>query len=228
MLRCPISNVRCQADGFARNLGEFQASAFASREDLVVSYKDVMPIERLLEQCRNEYQVYLRKAVSAERLKHPNLVTELAMRINGDNWDERLLLVRIDMVWGDPDKPELMNAESHPVEVRVGEVALESVIGDMPVVLTKFRWDYCAVSLHPVPDSWLPIWQWFDSWFDPDGRHQPDDDGFEGVIHAISQPEFDADGNTDFIVDFGSAPSTCVTELIESCSRAGVREMILT
>jgi len=114
-----------------------------------------MSIEPLLEQCRNEYQIHLRQAVSAERLKDPDLVTELAMRINGDSWNERSLLVRIDIVGGDPDQLELMNAESHPVETSVGEVALETVIGDMPVKVTKFSWDHCVVSLNPLESRLL-------------------------------------------------------------------------
>ncbi len=185
-----------------------------------------MPIDALLEQSRNEYQMHLKQAAIAERLKNPNLVTELAMRINGESWDERLLLVRIDIVSGDPDKPELINVESHAVEAMPRDTPSELVIDGVIVKVARFRWDRCVVKLNPGPTSWSPIWKWFDSWFDIEGRHQPDDDGFESVIHAFSPPEPTADGSIVLTIDFGSAPITCVTELIKSCRSADVTPMI--
>ncbi len=56
----------------------------------------------------------MRDTAAVERLRHHDLVTELAMKVNGESWDERLLLTRIDMVWGDPRNPELTNAELEP------------------------------------------------------------------------------------------------------------------
>jgi hypothetical protein len=184
-----------------------------------------MSIDALVEDCRAEYQTHLRSVAAVERTKHPELVTELAIRINDECWDDRSLLVRIDMVWGDASQPVLTNAELNPIEIRTDEYPSESIVEDVVVKASKFRWHASLVRLRPRPASWSPMWQWFDSWFDLQGLHQPDADGFESVIHGISCIEFEADGTCVFTVDFGSAPTVCVMELVRACGRAGIREL---
>ncbi len=96
------------------------------------------------------------------------------MRMNGESWDERLLLTRIDMVWGDAQNPELTNAELEPIKAGQDEHDPASMVNGVLVKGSEFRWHRCPVRLYPAPTTWLPIWQWFDLWFDLQGLHEPD------------------------------------------------------
>ena len=87
-------------------------------------------LERLIEPFRADYLNHLRASVLKARLDHPDLVTELALRVNGEAWDERLLLTRVDMVWDGEGATQLANAELDPIggDASFGQPTSESLL----------------------------------------------------------------------------------------------------
>ena len=94
--------------------------------------------------------------------------------------------------------------------------------GGMATRLAPFHWDACdirVVGMSEVSD-WSRVRNWFDQWFDGEDTHQPDEHGFYGVVHRLSDRESDGDA-TAFQVDFGSAPEAAFEDLLDALHDSG-------
>jgi hypothetical protein len=176
--------------------------------------------QEIFQTVREEYLSHLRQAIDNAKLSRPDLVTELALRVNGEHEQERLLLVRIDMVWNEDGETHLANAEldrpSEGSSLESGDFLFDGIT----VQWRRFRWHACVVELAALDDSLTPIWEWFDHWFDIDDAKPLGSDGLSEVIHGISGFEV-ADRTCRLLIDFGSAPVSVVAELLRACGRAG-------
>src|SRR5262249_32000073 len=72
--------------------------------------------------------------------------------------------------------------------------------------------------------DWSPLCTWFERWFDVEDTRQPDDDGLNGVIHFLSDPEYKG-AATVFQVDFGSAPEEAFEELLDALRDSGATKI---
>jgi hypothetical protein len=176
--------------------------------------------QEIFQTVREEYLAHLRQAIDTAKLSRPDLVAELALRVNGEHEHERLLLVRIDMVWNEDGETQLANAELDSLSEACGLENGDFLFDGIMVQWRRFRWHACLVELVPLDDSLTPIWEWFDRWFDVDETKALGADGLSGVIHGISGFEM-ADRTCRLMIDFGSAPVSVVAELLRACGRAG-------
>jgi hypothetical protein len=139
------------------------------------------------------------------------------------------MLNRIDMVWREHGETQLANAEFDSItdndESRASEIGNVQFEG-ITVRWLSFRWHTCAVKLTPPPTTWVPIWAWFDDWFDIDDQKPVDIHGLGEVVHSVSRIE-ERDGSCQFVVDLGSAPVSTVVELLRACRNAGAHTVML-
>jgi hypothetical protein len=180
--------------------------------------------QEIFQTVREEYLAYLRQAIDAANQSRPDFATELALRVNGEHEHERLLLVRIDMVWSENGETQLANAELNSPSEGSGVESGGFMFDGIMIKWRRFRWHACVVELAPLDDSPTSIWEWFDRWFDIDDTKPLDADGLSEVIHGISGFEV-TDRTCRFIIDFGSAPVMVVADLIRACGRAGAHEV---
>ena len=184
------------------------------------------PFERFLGTCRKRYMAHLAQATLAAREQHPDVVTELALRLNCETENERFALVRIDLAWTEDNTTELANAELDPLEGPNTQERHRFSCRGIEVAAQPFGWHACSITLTPTPHSWEAIWRWFDDWFDIEERRPPDDAGFGGVVHRLSKLDIH-EGSCQLLVDFGSAPVSAVTELLAGCRSGGVESATL-
>lgn len=120
----------------------------------------------------------------------------------------------------------LANAELHPLERSEASNPALFVLGECVVSVLPFRWHACLVTLSPVPQTWEPIWRWFDQWFDLEEERPPDSEGFSGVVHRIRLHR--ENGESQIEIDLGSAPVAALLHLLSACSTAGSTSVRLT
>jgi len=173
----------------------------------------------LLEAMRDGYIAHLIEIARLQRSEKAEIVTELALRLNGESADERLLLVRVDMAWKENEEACLANAELNPLGGQDASVPASFVHDEYVVTVLPFRWHACLVTLRPAPQFWEPIWSWFEHWFDVEETRPPDPDGLTGVVHRLSLHQ--GREACQIEIDFGSAPVAAVVGLLNACAAAG-------
>jgi hypothetical protein len=89
-----------------------------------------------------------------------------------------------------------------------------------------FRWDAAEFTLlsRGVSPDWAPLRLWFLEWFQ--SRYSEVSPDLYGALHSLQGPE-DVPGGYAFILDFGSAPAACVTDLIAAAAATGAESMRL-
>jgi hypothetical protein len=97
---------------------------------------------------------------------------------------------------------------------------------NLPVLVNPFFWDACDLRLQGIDlfANWQPLKNWFYKWFDSEDKNQSDKNGFNGVIHFLSDP-VNKDSLVVFQVDLGSAPVQSLEDLLEVFSNLGVKEV---
>jgi hypothetical protein len=130
-----------------------------------------------------------------------------SLAIEGSNG----LSVRYDIIIAqDPD-------ETDSVRVAPTKLQFEPVYGlcnGIPVTVSSFGWDYADLSAtFDKSPNLEPLIRWFFSWFDQDDENKESPEGLFGVVHFLSDPEYN-DGRLTFIVDFGSAPIAALESLL--------------
>lgn len=95
----------------------------------------------------------------------------------------------------------------------------------VPFDVSPFGWDYAHFSVSIASDVSLePLLKWFWRWFDENDDKEPGPDGLYGVVHYLSDPEFEGD-KLKFVVDFGSAPVEALNELVSVLVEMGARRL---
>ncbi len=86
---------------------------------------------------------------------------------------------------------------------------------DPAVRIAPFHWDACNFRIRGIHNStnWELLKDWFTHWFDEEDSNPTDVQGLSGVIHFLSDPEYEG-SLTLFQVDFGSAPIEAFEELL--------------
>jgi hypothetical protein len=112
----------------------------------------------------------------------------------------------------------------------------ESMLGFEPVRLRwndrvdvdiePFQWNNVRLALRPARPltALAPIKRWFDTWFEE--PESPRDPPFFGVVHFMSDPDL-TERSTAFWVDFGSAPTHAVADLLDACTEASADSVFL-
>lgn len=119
----------------------------------------------------------------------------------------RMLFCRIESRPGDP-----------------GNAAVVRTADGFSAEIHAFRWEAAEVTVvaSQAQPNWEPVRRWFLEWFQ--SRHTELAPDLIGAVHSIDGPRRMSEGWT-LTVDFGSAPATCVTELVHALAETGADSM---
>ncbi|MDB6028230.1 MAG: hypothetical protein JWM68_4453 [Verrucomicrobiales bacterium] len=178
-----------------------------------------MTVHELLHEIRSYYTRHVLEALAETPSEGSRVMREAALRdANGTLTSNGLLglPLRHDLylisATQDPECFELdVNGllSFEPATFNLGE--------EMPVLrMAPFQWDRCLLR---VTGLWVAfdrqiLRDWFHRWFDGDDTHQPNEQGFFGVVHSLSDPVIEGEVIT-FQIDFGSAPIEAFEQLID-------------
>jgi hypothetical protein len=112
--------------------------------------------------------------------------------------------------------------ESDPVPAGPSMVA--QTTDGFEAEIHPFRWDKAKLTViarQEMP-NWGPLRRWFLEWFQ--SRYSEVAPDLFGAIHSLDGPRAIPGGWT-FIIDFGSAPAACVTDLIAAVAASGAERM---
>ena len=103
------------------------------------------------------------------------------------------------------------SADPAPASVSAREFTLAS---------RPFQWQAAELFLRGDHNamSWAPLRLWALEWMQP--RQVEESPDLLGAIHALSDPE-PAEGGVRLRLDFGSAPASCLPELLDALSMTG-------
>lgn len=113
-----------------------------------------------------------------------------------------------------------------PVQVdSESELAFEPVrfaIEQMAVGISPFGWDWLPLEVRGVSleQACEVIRTWFFEWFDGEDQNPSTEEGLQGVVHFVSDPEATEEGYR-FKVDLGSVPAEALEELLFALADAG-------
>ena len=180
-----------------------------------------MVFSELVERARSRTRSKIKEAI-AERSSRAKVHTEPAMRMKDGSLAFAPDGLKLPLRWdfyaeGEPDQK---NADS--LTLKFGEPAYAKWANDMRVELISFCWDCMIFRLSPSkPDEdWQWLTAWFLRWFDVDDKNEKDEDGLYRVVHFISDPETTG-STTKFLVDFGSAMSGALADLLDRIAEQG-------
>ena len=183
-----------------------------------------MTLGQLLDDIRNGYLMQFRQSVAELTRMGRRAITEASFK------DERGSLVA-EGALSLPLRGDIfaVTDAQQPKTVHVDSQALLSFdpittewTGGLPTRIAPFHWDACDIRASGVPSSadWSHLSAWFAKWFDREDTREPDEQGFCGVVHFMSDPTHDGSA-ISFQVDFGSAPVKAFEELLDALRDSG-------
>lgn len=98
----------------------------------------------------------------------------------------------------------------------------------MRVTLCPFDWDECELRIEGLTPStrWDTLAAWFHRWFDEGETKAPLEAGLRGVVHYLSDPEFQ-NSTAVFGIDFGSAPLEAFEDLVDTIERLSASATVI-
>jgi hypothetical protein len=92
----------------------------------------------------------------------------------------------------------------------------------------RLCWDYVQFEVSPLPGEshFEDLRRWFLKWFDADDSRPAREDGCYGVVHFISDPVTEGSASK-FFVDFGSASSDALADLLDELVRLGADRCVI-
>ncbi|PUA41712.1 hypothetical protein C5U62_30815 [Pseudomonas protegens] len=177
-----------------------------------------MTVSELLAAIRKPYVETLAR-VAAEGAAH----VEPAYR-NSDG------SLAVEGAMGTPCRVDVIAGEGasagEPVQVdSESELAFEPVrfaIEQMAVGISPFGWDWLPLEVRglSLEQACEVIRTWFFEWFDGEDQNPSTEEGLQGVVHFVSDPEATEEGYR-FKVDLGSVPAEALEELLFALADAG-------
>jgi hypothetical protein len=177
-----------------------------------------MNIREIIDGQRETYLKQLAKFYS----ERATGAKEILLELDGDEKERTFKLYRLDY-YEEVDgqgKPTELGADTYlnhqPTNYKFGQLSIE---------LKPFFWHGCDfVFKQELTDiAWLLSWT--KKWIDEEDKRPTDTNGLSGVIHNVTRPASTTDNETKFSVDFGSADTDSVMELIETIEKQGIKEL---
>lgn len=105
-----------------------------------------------------------------------------------------------------------------------GNVAVMQTAGGFSAEIRPFRWEAAELTVLAQQEelNWMPVRCWFLEWFQ--SRHTELAPDLLGAVHSIDGPR-QVVGGWGLTVDFGTAPTACVTELVQAIAETGAQSM---
>ncbi|MFJ2454997.1 hypothetical protein ACIOWK_25245 [Pseudomonas protegens] len=174
-----------------------------------------MTVSELLAAIRKPYVETLAR-IAAEGAAH----VEPAYR-NSDG------SLAVEGAMGTPCRVDVIAAESgEPVQVdsetELGFEPVRFAIEQMAVVISPFGWDWLPLEVRglSLEQASEVIRAWFFEWFDGEDENPPTEEGLQGVLHFVSDPEATEEGYR-VKIDLGSAPEEALEALLFALADAG-------
>jgi len=172
-------------------------------------------LDKLVPKVREHYVEHFRAFVAQQKSTGKSGAAEVKFALPADSPvfghihcadyvenDDGHLTVR----WMQPDK-------------RLAFPRFSELIDGASVDVVSMSWDDVVVSFDGAHPDYAT---WFDTWFDPNERDFREDAEFTGKIHSLSV------GESDVVVDFGTAPPEALIDLIDLIIAAGSKQLTLT
>ncbi|MCK9800300.1 hypothetical protein M1B34_22050 [Pseudomonas sp. MAFF 302030] len=119
-----------------------------------------------------------------------------------------------------------------PVQVdSESELAFEPIrfeLGQTAVVISPFGWDWLPLDVRglSLEAASQVLRTWFFEWFDGEDENPPTEEGLQGVVHFVSDPEPTGEGYK-VKIDLGSAPGVAVESLLFALADTGATGVFL-
>jgi len=126
-------------------------------------------------------------------------------------------LYRADMASNAGGKSKMQ--EVNPASHLSFEPFTVTVSPNLEVKLHPIAWNGVDFRINASP-SWTSLEAWALRWLDVEDKHEQDANGLQGVIHSVTAPKAGG-GQSEFSVDFGSAPILAMQELLNVLSDLG-------
>jgi hypothetical protein len=113
----------------------------------------------------------------------------------------------------------------------VGERSVTQDYRGMAVTAHPLRWDEIVMRVEQDPTDAPAFVDWATDWMNLNDRRQPGDDGLSGVVHHIAptrRPRFLRAAGTDVRVDFGSAPTDALWDLLDRLVEVGAPRVTMS
>ncbi len=129
---------------------------------------------------------------------------------------------RADLSLSEGGRTLFCRIESRPAPP--GNAAVVRTAEGFSAEVHPFRWEAAEVVIHATQEqpNWTPVRRWFLEWFQ--SRHTELAPDLVGAVHSLDGPRETPDGWI-FTVDFGTAPSACVTEFVHAVAETGATSM---
>jgi hypothetical protein len=175
--------------------------------------------------AQREYRTYYETCIEAFRKEKRAFKPELLILVNGPaDVPKKYRLWRCDGIWK-------KDGRSQPGQFELGRLSAGEAITErhgsgVSVTLHPIVWHRCEFYFVADVFAWDSLDLWQTKWIDEFNTNQPDAFGLAGVIHWLSKPNSAGNRHT-FLVDFGSAPTAALHELLAVLAAAGVGELTI-
>ncbi|WP_152604043.1 hypothetical protein [Methylotenera sp. N17] len=151
--------------------------------------------------------------------KEGKSILELLVRPNQMPWPDPYAQVRVDMLSNLNNEVKATRYEQeHPVKnFKVSSFTVNS----MNVDLYPFVWNRVEFRSTYTPKNIQLLTDWTTKWMDLEDKNPVDKNGLSGAIHSVTYPSSN-NSFWYFMVDFGSAPTQSLDELLAVLSSMGV------
>ena len=175
-----------------------------------------MTLDEVLEAVRDHYLTKYREAIGSYRQRFTPSGPEALLETGGD----RPLVYRyyrMDLASGAVDPPNFteVNPQTH---LEFEELRFNQ--GGLTIRLSPIVWNGVEFRVEPQIKDDAPVRAWALRWIDPEERAEADSDGLGAYVHSVTMP-VDESESTSLSVDFGSAPTASVLELLGALREAG-------
>jgi len=175
----------------------------------------------VLTRYRNHYLGFYSKVILKFRDSNKKCAAEVLIRADGTNDLPPLFqLWRTDIVIGPKENLRIMEVNHNLPD---GEPH-KFQIGEMTASIKPLIWnsvEFHCESFDPNSEAFL---FWIENWMDIDERKETDELGLGDCVHSVTWPAAEDAGMT-FSVDFGSASTAALIELLSILANLGLQKV---
>jgi hypothetical protein len=182
-----------------------------------------------IQNARDAYLAFLRECLSRARDQHDNVAAESVVRLGGPpDWTLLQRTIRVDLLWKENNEPRAAKVEIEGVLPGSAVGAMQ--VGSMEVLVHPVAWNFCPVRLTHAAADFSPLNDWYRKWLAEDAPPESDEFGLSGVVHSLSPPMREGQGGAGgagwlLLVDFGSAPTDALVELLQALQTMGATDV---
>lgn len=141
------------------------------------------------------------------------------------SWSKHIRnLSRFDLAVKDNDNLEFIEVSLNNLKTVKTEIELNK---NLHVVVSPFVWNGVEITCSTFDPSCVSFSNWFLKWMDPEDKKEKDSFGLHGIIHSLSVEQSPEPDKSKLNVDFGSAPTDSLIELLNLLHLQGNEKLYL-